>query len=412
MARAYLALISLVAVALPLLYPSCEAQRIKVLLTGQIDNAIEPLQMWFSSEPLVDYLPVPSRDLAGNLGGDEAMKRFIRLYFPRTLEEVKGFDFILLNSPVVYLFTSEQLAWMYEAIVAGTGGLNTASVMSQDAGIHGAWAASVLQTAFPNDAPAVVAKYAGATSSIGPFRIRVNRDFPEPIFTPFIPLGVETFNGYDSRIIIAREGASTLAWQVGNLPALTDVPYIAIWDYQNGRTITTGDAFGHTFWSSYRGGRATDNIYALDILMNMIFYCTRRNLPGDVLAFHNMRTSFLEFRTRMGMLTALMEFIDRFGANPDAIQSKAAELEQLAGAARERYLAQDFDTCAALMESAIAGFVKADAEALELRRRALLWVYVIEWMVTTSVLMISSTILWALMVRRRLYRAVALTRAR
>ncbi len=150
----------------------------------------------------------------------------------------------LLNSPVVYLFTSEQLAWMHEAIVEGTGGLNTASVMSQDASIHGAWAASVLQTAFPNDAPAVVAKYAGATSSIGAFRIRVNRDFPEPVLTPFVPLGIEAFNGYDSRIIIARESASTLAWQVGNFPALTDAPYIVVWDYQNGRTMTTGDAFG------------------------------------------------------------------------------------------------------------------------------------------------------------------------
>lgn len=412
MARLHLALILLLGVALPVLCPTCGAERIKVLLTGQIDNAIEPLQMWFASEPLVDYLAVPSRDLAGNLGGDEAMKRFIRLYFPRTLNEVRDFDFILLNSPVVYLFTSEQLAWMYEAIIEGTGGLNTASVMSQDASIHGAWAASVLQTAFPNDAPGVVAKYAGATSSIGPFRVRINRDFSEPILTPFIPLGVETFNGHDSRIIIAREGASTLAWQVGNFPPVTDVPYIAIWDYQNGRTITTGDAFGHTFWSSYRGGRITDNIYALDMLMNMIFYCTRRELPGDVLAFHNMRIYFVEFRTRMGLLTALMEFIDRFGANPEPIQRRAVELEELAGAARESYLAQDFEACSALMESAIGGFAEAEGEALELRRRALLWVYAIEWMVTTSALMISGSVLWALMVRRRLYRAVASTRAR
>lgn len=409
MARARLALMAIV--VLSSCYPGCGAKRIKVLLTGQIDNAIEPLQMWFASEPLVDYLPVPSRDLAGNLGGDEAMKRFIRLYFPRTLRDIKAFDFILLNSPVVYLFTSEQLAWMYEAIVDGTGGLNTASVMSQDASIHGAWAASILQTAFPNDAPAVVARYKGATSPIGAFRIRVNREFPQPVLTPFIPLGVETFNGYDSRIIIAREGSSTLAWQVGNFPALGEVPYIVVWDYQLGRTITTGDAFGHTFWSSYRGGRITDNIYALDMLMNMIFYCTRRELPADVLAFHNMRTTFVDFRTRMGLLAALMEFIDRFGANPDPIQRKAAELEKLAGAARESYLSQDFETCSRLMESAIAGFSEAEDVAIELRRRALLWVYAIEWMATTGAIMISSSVLWALMVRRRLYKTVATTRA-
>lgn len=391
--------------------PLCSSQRVRVLLTGQIDESVNPLQIWLKSEPLIDFLSVPSRDLRGDLGGDAAMERFIRIYFPRTYEVVSSYDFFLLNSPIFYFFKDEYIRWMYDAIVAGSGGLNTASVMSQDSSIHGAWAQSILQEAFPNNAPAVIDRYQGGTSSIGGFRIVVNEDFPEPVLTPFLPLGIEGFRGHDSRIIISREGAGVLAWQVGNFPKLEEVPFMVGWDYGEGRTITTGDAFGHTFWSSFRGGRGTDNEYALDILMNMIFYSTHRDVQLDVLLFHHMRTSFFQFRGRMGILVSLVDFVERFGASSRNIQKKMEELEDMEASARESYLLQDFEEVEATMNRAFEGFIEAEKEAIELKKRALLWVYIVEWMVTTSVFMISGFVLWTLMVRRRLYRDVQVTRA-
>jgi hypothetical protein len=389
----------------------CTGQRIRVLLTGQIAESVNPLQSWMSTEPLIDHVSVPSRDLRGTEGGDEAMRRFIRLYFPRTYDEVRGFDFFLLNSPILYFFRNEYVKWMHDAIVEGSGGLNTASVMSQDSIIYLPWAESVLQLAFPNDAPAVVSRYQGGTSNIGAFRVRVNRGFPEPVLTPFLPLGIEDYVGYDSRIIIPRDGAGIMAWQLGNHPNVGDVPFLVGWDYGKGRTITTGDAFGHTFWSSYRGGRATDNKYAADMLMNLIFYGAQREVQTDILLFHGLRSSFVEFRDRMGILLSLTEFVERFGASSRSIQLMMVDLEAIVAGARESYLEQEFEEVEAAMSDAFEGVADAEEAAMKLKDRALLWVYVIEWLVVMGACMAAGSILFTLMVRRRLYREVRVTRS-
>jgi hypothetical protein len=44
------------------------------------------------------------------------------------------------------------------------------------------------------------------------------------------------------------------------------------------------------------------------------------------------------------------------------------------------------------------------------KNRALLWVYMIDWLVTSAALFISGYVLWTLMVRRRLYREAKGTR--
>jgi len=386
-------------------------QRIRVLLSGQIGEDINPLQGWFKSEPLVDHLSVPSRDLRGTEGGDSAMKRFIRLYFPRTYESVSEFDFILLNSPVLYFFNNNYIQWMYDAIAGGSGGLNTASVMSGNADIHTHWASSVLQEAFPNDAPAVVAKYQGGNSPVGGFRIVVNRDFPDPVLTPFLELGVEGYRGHDSRIIIPREGSGMMAWQVDNNPGLTNVPFLLGWEYVNGRTITTGDAFGHTFWSSYRGGRDTDNVFALDMLMNLIFWATNREVQTNILLYHAMRTDFLQFRERMGLLVSLTDFAEKFGANSRQIQAMIMEMEDTVMDARMAYLEQDFTQVEEKMEEAFRGFEEAEQRAIELKDQALLWVYLIEWFVVLGVSIITGVVIHALMIKRHLYRDVKVTRS-
>jgi hypothetical protein len=49
-------------------------------------------------------------------------------------------------------------------------------------------------------------------------------------------------------------------------------------------------------------------------------------------------------------------------------------------------------------------------EAVNAKDRALLWVYIIEWLTVLGTSAIVGTILWSLMIRRRLYRQVATTR--
>ena len=53
---------------------------------------------------------------------------------------------------------------------------------------------------------------------------------------------------------------------------------------------------------------------------------------------------------------------------------------------------------------------RVEDEAVKAKNQALLWIYAIEWLVVTGTLMIGGFILWSLMVRRKLYREVDVSR--
>jgi dolichyl-phosphate-mannose--protein O-mannosyl transferase len=51
-------------------------------------------------------------------------------------------------------------------------------------------------------------------------------------------------------------------------------------------------------------------------------------------------------------------------------------------------------------------------DAVKLKDEALFWVYISEWLVVTAAAMVAGVVVWSLMVRRRMYRAVGTTRMR
>ncbi len=388
------------------LSPLCQGlEKIRVLATGHIDQ-LNRLFTFFRSEPLVEYVPVPSR--ATDVVTVQDAIKFIRLYFPRTYEEMGGYRMIMLAAPEYDLFSPKQDQWMYEAIRQGAGGINDGSVFSIMPQIHNAWANSQTSKAFPNDAPAVAQKGGGESGTMF-FSVIINRNFPDPVLTPFVKFGIEKLAvNAVSRLVIPRQGSGTLAWQVGNFPSLGQVPFLIAWDYEGGRTMTTGDFLGNG-WFSYPSGPAS-NQYSPDILMNMILYCTKRRLIEDVEVFHRVKSYFHEFRSRMSLLTSLRDFIDKFGANTDGIQREARKLEQIHAQGVEHYMNQDFSQCEGTMDAALKAFSEVEEMARRAKDAALLWVYVIEWLVASSTLFVSSFVLWTLMVKRRLYRAVRATR--
>jgi len=237
--------------------------------------------------------------------------------------------------------------------------------------------------------------------------VEINRDYPEPVLTVFVHLGVEKARGGMSRIVIPREGSSVMAWQVGNYPKRE--AYIAAWQYGNGRAMTLGAVFPGG-WLAYPTGISGENRYSPEILMNMVFWLSDTQLIDDVEVFHRVKTDFAEFLTRMRVLVSLKDFIDKFGANTESIQREIIPLEKIHAEATRQYLEHSFMESEATIDSALAGFPAAEEVARREKDRALLWVFLIEWFVTSSTLFISGSLLWMLMVRRRLYRAVKMTK--
>jgi len=77
-----------------------------MLLTGQVDAETNPLIKWFEQEPSVDATAVITRP--SGLITVEEIKGFVRLYFPRTYQQVRFYDLIILHSPEMYHLTQEH----------------------------------------------------------------------------------------------------------------------------------------------------------------------------------------------------------------------------------------------------------------------------------------------------------------
>jgi hypothetical protein len=112
----------------------------------------------------------------------------------------------------------------------------------------------------------------------------------------------------------------------------------------------------------------------------------------------------------MAVLVSLKDFIDKFGANTQGIQDEMLGLESMYAKAAGYYMESDFAAADDAIRSALGEFAAAEEVARKEKDAALFWVYVVEWLMTSSTLFVSGFVLWTLMVRRRLYRAVEATR--
>jgi hypothetical protein len=387
---------------------SCQGQKIRALVTGKVDAEVNPIIMWFEQEPMVDATIIITRP--SGLIEVRDIKRFVRLYFPRSYQKVREHDVIILHSPEMFHLTAEQDGWMHDAVQEGAGALEAPAGLSDHGDIQHAWINSKVYRALPNDLAAVLAS--GGRAGQRSFHLEVNRDFPEPILTTFLPLGIEKFRGRCAHRIICKQGTRTIAWALGE--SFGKIPYMITWDYAEGRGMTIGDALQLTFWSDYAsiknpGYETTQNPYGLDILMNMVLYLTDGNLPSDVLVVHNMRAQFIEYRIKMSLLASLADFAEKFGADGSRMGKLMSPISDKYRQAKESYLGQDFETAGDLMNSIFEEISEAENQVVKMKDEVLLWVYVVEWLTVTSTLMISGFIIWTVMVRRRLYRQVGTT---
>jgi len=384
------------------LSPAASVQSIRALLIGAVDGGTD-LEVFLKAEPLVEFVSVPCSRWKIEWDLETQMK-YIRQYFPRNYEYMRSFDYIMLHNTEYYYLTNKQDRWIHDRVVEGAGGWNDESVLSTHTVVHIAWANSMAQQAFPNDAPAVVAS--GRIGIPSPYyKVKINKAFPDPVLTPYIPYGVEEQTGAVSRYIISREGSRAMAYQYGNFPRKGDTPFLVAWDYGKGRTITCGGAMDlRNSWFK------DENPYAPDMITNIALYSTHRKLIKDVEVFHRIKSYFREFRERLTCLVSLTDFIEKFGANTNRIQSQIQDIRDMSQLATERYLEQDFLGSEEVMSAGFDRFVEVESLALKVKSSALWWVYSIEWLVTTSIFSISGFLLWTLMVRRRLYQAVPTTR--
>jgi len=107
---------------------------------------------------------------------------------------------------------------------------------------------------------------------------------------------------------------------------------------------------------------------------------------------------------------SLLEFCESFGANTQRIMSRFGEMDEAISQAMPQYLELRFEEMLETYRRVGEMLEDAEAEAVKLKNRTLLWVYTIEWLAVTGTSLVCGFLVWSLMVRRRLYREVGATR--
>ena len=330
---------------------------------------------------------------------ESAVARMVRLYMPRTYKDLTSrFDVIILcnaNRDAVGPLNIEMLA---RGVREGgmsllmDGGFET---FGSTMGVP--WGETAIGKLLPTDD--VIGAYIRSGSLV--------LDRPDNEFISSLPWGTKPIftRIFYHNLIIAKTGSDTLAHV--DCPN-EDHPAMVTWQLEGGsRTFSWAGEIHKACLEVTAGGHWE---YCIDLGCNLIIYLDGRPVPQDIDLIHRVRSEMFQIDMRKSLLFSLVEFCENFGANTDRIMLKIDEVDNAMLEAILPYLELRLEDALESCQKVGGMLTEIERDAINLKKRALFWVYLIEWLAVTGTSMICAFALWSVMVRRRLYREVQTTR--
>lgn len=333
----------------------------------------------------------------------------VRLYFPRTEEAMAEFEFLWLNAVFAESLTAGQIESLRSAIEeGGSGSLTEGGGLTKNwvEGVNRAWVESTLADAFPND-PDASDLWEKFKNSLGPraYQLVANRDpsLP-PVISMFFPLGIEELRSSYLVLMKPQQGAITWAWARGAYPGILgeDPPLVLSWEYGEGMTWTIGQVGGPE-------GLWRDQIYGLDMFVNIVLHSLGRPLPEDIVLVNTIRQRFQHLGEMVSSLYSYMDFVERFGASSSRLMAEQRAVEEIVAGAEDLYLDGLYQDSLSELERGEEVIQGLEKMVVRWKDQALLWIYAIEWALVTGTLTLAGSFTYAVMLRRRLYRQAGLT---
>jgi hypothetical protein len=372
-----------------------ETKRLRLVLFGEGWSLTPHI---FMTDPKVAVVVIP----AGDATFSRDMERLMRIYMPRTYEEwVDNVDIFMLSDLVPWGFSDTHFLWMRDSIEEeGTG------MMLSEMGWYGIggwtgnaaedWAMTMVYDAYPTD---MLMEKQNQDCS---FLTLV--DVPQDVLDVTGPLldlpGFEQVAfANEQGIHDPRPGATTWAkYRCAGEAAIVSRPY--------GKGMAIANSMGiERFVQPYYEWK-----YYKDYFINHAYLAGSVRVPEELELVHRVREQLETFRDERSFVIAMIDFIDKFNANTRPVEKMLAEATPMRKEAEDLFVDQKYEESAQLLETASERFDEINEAATKLRDQALLWVYVIEWSAVSATALFTGIIVWSLMVRRRLYREVGLTR--
>lgn len=365
--------------------------RVRILYLGE--SVGRPMS-YFAQEPVFALTLVPAGVALGK-PEDEA-RRLMRLYMPRSFDDfISRYDISVISDARVDFFTVDQHEWFRRAVVDEGHGLLMVGGWHTFGGALG-WGIPWTGTSVEEVLPVNCMEHETRESLC----IRPQPVDPSHELSSALPWNsAHTFNGLN--LVEVKQGATEL------LRPHTGAPYPILVYWEPGRGSAVAHApdwnpgWGSTFWTWE---------YYPDYAVNMLYLTARMGIPQNPALMHFLRLDMQKYAEGRDYVSRLMDFVENFGGDWAPLEADLIAIDTLKAEANTLYLEQDFDAVVDKMLEVWDAFSDIDRKAMRLKNRALFWVYLSEWLILTGTLMISSYVLWTLMVGRRLYREVASTR--
>ncbi len=204
--------------------------------------------------------------------------------------------------------------------------------------------------------------------------------------------------------VSVRPGANLVAEAVSNTASY---PWISWWIWDQGRVVGETQVF-----SSLGAGEVMREEWEWwqDFVIYLAYFSVGKEIPDDVILAHRLRQEINLYITKKSMLVSVLEFVEKLGARTVTLYEELEDINGLKASAEEYYRDGKYDAAAETFEEMEMAWQGLDAKAIELKDNALTWIYAIEWLVVSAVSLASGVAIWTLMIGRRFYRGVGITR--
>jgi uncharacterized membrane protein len=376
-----------------------ETGSIRLLFIG--DSFMKPgfPTPYYSDDPRIDVTPVPSE--IAILGGDALAFRYYRMYLPRTEEFLKErYDEVIIADAQSHHLKSQVQFWIRNSVVDGGLGFMMVDGPASFGGKDGGWGLSPSWGPTPVGGilPVDCSEDRQGWSLSKVYRL-VPKDPEHPLFRGK-PWNQVFF--YAHNRVLDRDGAEVIA-TMDNNP--TGSPLIATWDPGRGRSVAlVFDWGGNGVTDFYRWK------YAPDFLAHVAYFPSRLPIPEDMELDHVVRISLANYRERRLYVISVIEFSEKFGASTARLYDELNEIDTDKGVADLYFKRVELPEAMEEIDVILGRISELGEEAIRAKDRALMWIYIVEWCAVSGTAMVAGSILYALMIKRRLYREVRVTR--
>lgn len=384
------------------LNPAVMASKVRVLYAGDPYPGVTPY-IHMRIEPLLEVTPVQASTLHYAGISSDDIRRAIRVYMPRTYRSlVESYDVLIISDANTGSFGSDHHKWFKDGVSEGLGFVMVGGYETFG-GVAGypSWENTPVADVLP--VSVVAGLYWG-----GPMTI-VHQDHVLMRSLPWSP-NLEFMRNYECNIVNLRDGADRLAvvtigpWG-GKSYAGHENPFFSTWTYANGTVFAmTGD------WTPTGGWAFLRWDYLPDFVTNLMLYCANRPVPQDMSLVHTLRKQVAMLGYRRLVATSLVDFIEGFGADTRKLLAALDEVDAARDKVGALYLELNYVDALEAANAALILMDQAELVAERSKNEALFWIYLSEWLVVTSTCLLAGFVVWALMIRRRLYREVTTTR--